>query len=384
MSLLPRLTLPRRLPVLALLCLVGLAACGGQASGPVASRQPLQETARSRIALLLPLSGPQAPLGAAMQQAAELALFERGGRAVDFMPIDTGSGSASGAAQAARQAIGAGARIIVGPLTAAETSAASAPARSARVPVLAFTNDAAQSGPGVWTMGVTPAQQVRRAVGAAMAGGAQRFALVAPDDGFGRALAAAMRSVAAEWGLPDPVVVLHASRASAGAVAQDLAQRGTNGIDAVMIGSTGTQARQIAGALGPAGLSSPPPRLLGHALWAQDAGLGQEPALHGAIFAAPDPASRQRFDARYEGAFGERPPRLAGVAYDAAGVAARVVLTPRGQTGPNTGEVFDGVDGPVRLQPDGVVQRGLALFAVEPSGEARMLERAPSPGAAGS
>lgn len=383
MSLLPRLSLPRRLPLLALACLVALAACGPQVSGP-AARQPLPDTARSRIALLLPLSGAQAPLGTAMQQAAELALFERGNRAVDFLPFDTGSGSPSGAAQAARQAIAAGARIIVGPLTAPETSAASAPARAARVPVLAFTNDAAQSGPGVWTMGVMPAQQVRRAMGGAMAGGAQRFALAAPDDPFGRVLAAAMRAVAAEWGLPEPVVVLHGARANPNAVAQDLAQRGANGIDAVMLGSTGAQARQIAAALGPAGLASPAPRILGHALWAQDAGLGQEPALHGAIFAAPDPASRQRFDARYEGAFGERPPRLAGVAYDAAGVAARVVLTPRGETGPNTGEVFDGVDGPVRLQPDGVVQRGLALFAVEPSGEPRMLERAPTPGTAGS
>ena len=360
---------------------MGLAACAEQVRQPVTG--PLQEPPRNRIALLLPLSGPQAPLGTAMQQAAELALFERGNRQVDFLPMDTG-GTASGAAAAARRAQGQGARIMVGPLTAAETSAASAPARAARIPIIAFTNDAAQSGPGVWTMGVTPAQQVRRAMGAAMANGAQRFALLAPDDAFGRALAASMRHMATEWGLPDPVIVLHAVRANPSAAAQELANRGSNGIDAVMLGSTGQQARQVAAALGPAGLNSPAPRILGHALWANDAGLGQEPALHGAIFAAPDPASRQRFDARYEGAFGERPPRLAGVAYDAAGVAARVVLTPRGQTGPNTGEVFDGVDGPVRLQPDGVVQRGLALFAVEPSGEPRMVERAPTPGAAGS
>jgi outer membrane PBP1 activator LpoA protein len=361
---------------------VGLGACAPQASGPITSRQPLQEPPRNRIALLLPLSGPQAPLGTAMQQAAELALFERGDRRVDFLPMDTG-GTASGAAGAARRAAGQGARVIVGPLTASETSAASAAARAARIPILAFTNDAAQAGPGVWTLGVTPAQQVRRAMAAAMSDGARRFALAAPDDAFGRALGVAMRANAAEWSLPEPVILLHPQRARA-SVAQDLARRAPDGIDAVLIGSTGQQAREVASGLEAAGFANPAPRILGHALWALDAGLGQEPALHGAIFAAPDPASRNRFDARYEGAFGERPPRLAGVAYDAAGVAARVVLTPRGQAGPNTGEVFDGVDGPVRLQPEGRVQRGLALFAVEPSGEARMLERAPQPGAAGS
>lgn len=363
-----------------LAALVGLSACAPQASGPVAG--PLQDPPRNRIALLLPLSGPQAPLGAAMQQAAELALFERGNRGVDFLPMDTG-GTASGAAAAARRAVSEGTRLIVGPLTAAETSAASGPARAGRVPILAFTNDAAQAGPGVWTLGVTPAQQVRRAMGAAVSGGARRFALAAPDDAFGRALAEAMRSEAATWSLPDPVILLHSPRADGAAVARDLAGRAPGGLDAVLLGSTGALARAIAGGFAAAGVA-PVPRMLGHALWAMDGTLGQEPALHGAIFAAPDPRSRARFDARYEGAFGERPPRLSGVAYDAAGLAARVVLTPRGQSGPNTGEVFDGVDGPVRLQPEGRVQRGLALFAVEPSGEARMLEAAPQPGAAGS
>ncbi len=360
-----------------MLVLVGLAACGPQVQRSVTG--PLQEPPRSRIALLLPLSGAQAPLGAAMEQAAELALFDRGNRQVDFLPIDTGS-TASGAAQAARRAASAGARVIVGPLTAAETSAASSPARTARIPIIAFTNDAAQAGPGVWTMGVTPEQQVRRAMGAAMAGGAQRFAMLAPDDGFGRALATAMRNMAREWGLADPVIVLHATRANPSSAAQDLANRASTGIDAVMIGSTGRQARQIAAALAPAGFTAPTPRILGHALWANDSSLGQEPALHGAIFAAPDPDSRQRFDARYEGAFGERPPRLAGVAYDAAGVAAPGGGYPRG--GPSAGEIFEGVDGPVRLQPDGVVQRGLALFVIEPTGEPRMIERPPQPGAA--
>ena len=366
-----------------MLALVALGACAPQGAGPVASRQPLQEPPRNRIALLLPLSGPQASLGRAMEQAAELALFERGGRSIDFLPMDTRS-TAPGAAAAARQAVGAGARIIVGPLTAPETSAASAPARAARIPIIAFTNDAAQSGPGVWTLGVTPAQQVRRAMGAAMSGGAQRFALAAPDDAFGRALAAAMRQVASEWGLPDPAIVLHPARASPGAVAQDVAQRGGNAVDAVLIGSTGAMARGVAAGLGPAGLNAPAPRILGHALWAQDSSLGQEPALHGAIFAAPDPRSRASFDARFEGAFGEPPPRLAGIAYDGAGIPARARAPLRGPAGPNTGEGFGGGDGPVRLQPEGQVQRGLALFAVEPSGEARMVERAPAPGAAGS
>ncbi len=358
---------------------MALAACGGQPRPQPGFAYPVQaEPPRTRVALLLPLSGQQAVLGRAMQQAAELALFENASTGVDFVVQDT-RGTTGGAAEAARSAIAEGARIIVGPLTASEASAVSVPARSGRVPVLAFTNDSAQGGPGVWTMGVTPAQQVRRVVGAAASAGARRIGLGAPDDGFGRALARALREVATELSLPPPTIALHPARNEPGAAAREfIASAGPDGLDAVIIGFAGPAARVYAAALVANGLPPQPSRIMGHALWAQDGGLGNEPALHGAIFAAPDPQSRSRFEQRYEQAYGERPPRLAGVAYDAAGIAARAVVSGR-EVG--SGDVFGGADGPVRLMPGGSALRGLALFRIEPSGEATVIDPAPLPGA---
>ena len=84
--------------------LVALAACGPQAPimvGTAPSAAPL-DMGRTRVALLLPLSGQQAPLGQALQQAAELALFEQNDRRVEFVPLDTG-GNAMGAGDAARR-----------------------------------------------------------------------------------------------------------------------------------------------------------------------------------------------------------------------------------------------------------------------------------------
>lgn len=329
--------------------------------------------------MLLPLTGANAGLGRSMQQAAELALFDQDSTAVDFLPRDTG-GTPGGAAEAARSAIAAGARIIIGPLTAPETSAASGAARAARVPMLAFTNDSGQAGPGVWTLGVTPAQQVRRVAGHVAGQGARRFALVAPDDAFGRALASALRGATDDLGLAAPVVVLHPARAEMSAVARELAQRvGPDGTDALLVGETGQYARELANALAGAGLAVPPLRLMGHAMWAQEASLALAPALQGALFAAPDGAGRTGFEGRYQSAFGERPPRIASVAYDAARLAARVAAQ-RGQIG--AGEAVQGVDGPLRLLPDGRVLRGLALYAIEASGEPRRIEGAtiPAPG----
>lgn len=337
------------------------------------------EPPRSRVGLLLPLSGSNRALGEAMLNAAQLALFDQGDTAVEFLPRDTGS-TAAGAGEAARAALAQGARAFAGPLTLGETAAAANLARPAGAPVLAFTSDAGQAGNGVWVMGVTPGEQAERMAGAAAAAGARRLGLLAPDDAYGRLLAAGLRARATALALPPPVVVLHPRIADAAQVARDLAsQAGPEGLDAVLLAQAGEPARQAAAAL--AAALPVRPRFLGTGLWAQDMALGQEPALVGAWFPGPDPQARAAFDSRYQAAFGDRPPRLAGIAYDAAALAARAVREPGGN--PPLGQPMLGADGPIRLDPGGLAQRGLAIFAVAPAGEAQLVEPAPVPGVPG-
>jgi ABC-type branched-subunit amino acid transport system substrate-binding protein len=369
---------------------LGLAACGPQvlrpatvSPGAVAPTEP----PRARAALLLPLSGTNAPLGHALLNAATLALFEQAGSQVEFLPRDTGS-TPSGAQAAARAAIADGAQILVGPLTSAESAAAAVPARSAGVPMLAFTNDASQSGSGVWVLGLTPEQQVRRVAAAAAAAGAQRLALITPQGEFGRALAGALRGAASDLGLPSPVVSTYPASADFTMAAQNLLQQmGGTPPDAVLIAESGERAKRMAAAFSTAmPTDAEAPRLLGHALWGQDPALLQgEPALSGAWFAAADPQSRARFESRYREAFGQVPPRLAGAAYDAAGLAARALrVGPGMHATPATGEAFFGADGPLRLMPTGQAVRGLAIFAISPSGEPVLVDPASIPSGAGS
>jgi branched-chain amino acid transport system substrate-binding protein len=354
--------------------LVALAACAPQApimvGAPTGAVPP--DMARTRVALLLPLSGQQEALGRALQQAAELALFEQNDRRVEFVPVDT-AGTAMGAGDAARRAVSLGAVSMVGPLTGAETAGAAPVAQAARLPVLAFTNDSSQARPGVWALGVTPEQQMRRVMGSAMSAGARQFGMVAPDDAFGRALAAAMRKTAADFNLPTPSIALLNERAGAAGPVAELARRATNPIDAVVIGATGFRARELAAAVRAGAQDNPRPLLLGHALWIADAGLANEPALHGALFPAPDERARRVFDARFQQAFGQRAPRIAGIAHDAALMAAGLALAPAG-TSPDAMPRFDGVDGPVQLRANGAVDRSLALFRVSPNGDAVLVE----------
>jgi ABC-type branched-subunit amino acid transport system substrate-binding protein len=364
-----------------------LIGCGGQAQRPsfggspqVDVAPPLPQIARTRVGLLLPLTGANRSLGTAMFNAAQLALFDQADPRVEFLPQDT-AGTPAGAAEATRLALGAGARVLAGPLTAAETAAAAIPARAGRLPLLAFTNDGAAAGNGVWVLGVTPAQQVGRMVGAAAAAGAQRFALLGQDDEFGRRMAQQLRVRLTSAGLPPPFILLHPPRIDMAQAVRDIAnQAGEAPVDALLLVETGLAARNAAMAV-PA-VFPKPPRILGTALWALDTTLAQEPALAGAWFPGSDPQARQGFENRYQAAFGERPPRLAGVAYDAAGLSARAARDGGGAL--PVGEAFLGADGPLRLLPDGQVARGLAVFALDPSGEPKLVEPAPVPGAAGS
>ncbi|MCO6419778.1 penicillin-binding protein activator, partial [Siccirubricoccus sp. KC 17139] len=188
-----------RPPVLALLAFLPLLACAPQAPriaapGYAPPAAPLvQEVPRSRVGLLLPLSGANKPLGEAMLNAAQLALFDQADPGIEFLPRDTG-GTPAGAAEAARSALSAGARALAGPLTLNETAAAAGPARNAHAPLIAFTSDADQGGGGVWVLGMTPGEQAERMAGAAAADGARRIGLLAPDDEFGRRLAGALRA----------------------------------------------------------------------------------------------------------------------------------------------------------------------------------------------
>jgi ABC-type branched-subunit amino acid transport system substrate-binding protein len=324
----------------------------------------------ARVGLLLPLSGGNAPLGQAMLQAAELALYDQGDRGVAFLPRDT-RGTPAGAEAAARAAAEEGARALAGPLTLGETAAG---ARATGLPVFAFTSDETQASAQVWVLGVTPAQMVRRVMQAMGEQGVRRFGLVAADDAFGQRLAAAMRATASLAGWPAPVIHLAGRGGDVGAAAEAMR---AGEAQAVLIGHAGEAARSLAQAL--AALPSPP-RLLGTTLWAAEPGLGNEPALAGALFPGPDPAGRERFDSQYAAAFESRPPRLAGAAYDAAALAARTAREGR----PPVGLAFLGADGPVRLLEGGQVQRGLALFALRPGGEPMLVQPAPVPGPAGS
>jgi hypothetical protein len=348
-----------------------------------------------------------------MLKAAQLGFEQPGAPMLDVR--DTG-GNPTGAASAAQQALAAQDALIVGPLTNAETAAVAPAARAAGVPVLAFTSDSAQAQPGVWVLGLTPAQQVRRLVAAVMAHadpGSARFAALVPETDLGRAMTAALNETLVSGGGPAPTIRRYGggmaamnaavrdvsdyanrrgpidaqiqaakSRGDAAgrAEAADLASRPMSPapFDVLMLADTGAQLGQLATLLPFYDIAIPPVKVLGPALWAAPAvRAGAGAVLNGAWYAAPDPASRASFDRLFTVKYTSPPGPLTDLAYDAASLARVVVQQGGDLTASLTRpEGFAGADGLLGLLPDGHVRRGLAVFELR-DGTSSIVDPAP-------
>ena len=336
-----------------------------------------------RVALLLPLSGPNADVGQSMLKAAQLSFAQPGSPELDTR--DT-RGTPDGAAQAARGALAAGDTLVLGPLTSPETLAVAPLTRAANVPMLAFTSDATVAQPGVWPLGITPAQQVRRLLAAAVADNRTRIAAVLPQGAYGDAMATGLMDAIAATGLPPPRI-RRTSTTVAGISAglrdvSDYAARHSATdtpppapVDALVLGVSGPVLAQVVPLLPASDLPPGTVRILGPATWARDA--ANLPGLTGAWFAAPDPAPRTTFAQQYAARYNIPARDFASIAFDAAGIA-RVTAGPAGfdPASLTRPEGFAGADGVLALSPDGRVRRGLALMEVGPGGP-RLIQPAP-------
>ncbi|MBW4033984.1 MAG: penicillin-binding protein activator [Proteobacteria bacterium] len=364
------------------------------------------------VALLVPLSGPLAAIGQSIEQSVKLAFTAPGAPALDVR--DTG-GTPQGAAAAAQAAIAAGDGLILGPLTKNDTQAVAPIAHAANVNVLAFTNDETVAAPGVWPLGVSPGQQVRRVVSYAADHGRTRTAAILPENAYGRLMGSALQAQAQQLGEPSPQISYFGSSFSsltqtvrsvsdfdsrgAGIEARIRAARAQDNeagriaaaklerqpippppFDALLVGATGEQLAEI-GTLLPYYEAAPPQiQLLGPALWARDAtAMASHDSLRGALYAAPDPSLGVGFQQKFQSVYGNPPPSsVDNVAFDAGAIAVLAAreggFTAETLTNP-TG--FSGTDGVFRLDADGHVQRGLAVFKVEPGGP-QIVSPAPS------
>ena len=332
---------------------------------PVGPELP-EDAERHRIALLVPLSGPNAAVGQSIANAANLAVLDTGGKRIRITTYDTGPG-ASGAAS---RAVNEGNKVILGPLLAEDVRLVAPVAQRARVPVISFSNDTSVAGDGAFVMGYTPGQSIDRVVRYARSRGMTKFAGLTPTGVYGqRAANAFLRSVESAGG---QVVALQSFDRSRNGIAAAITKMGTNSpYEAVLIADSARTASQAVTLLR---REAPNARVLGTELWNTESALPGMTALHGAWFASvPDGLYRQ-LASKYRARFASAPYRISSMGYDAVLLVSRIAQDWRpGSDFPMARLVdsdgFTGIDGPFRFRRDGVVERALEVSQIGANGQ---------------
>jgi len=328
---------------------------------------PRDET-RNRVAVLVPLTGPNAGVGRSIANAANLALLDAGGERIRITIYDT----ARGAEAAANEALGQGNGLFLGPLLAENVEAVAPIARRARVPVIAFSNDVAVAGNGVYVMGFNPGQSIERVVKHARSQNVERFAGLIPSGDYGqRASQALIEAVEKSGGRMVAMQTYDRSPASLRAAVTRL--NGQSEYDAVLIADSARIAVQAAPLIrsGP----SRNARILGTELWKTETNLAGQAALRGAWFAAVPDAMFNQLRTRYRARYKVTPYRLASLGYDSVLLTMRAARDWRvGRVFPEaairSAEGFTGVDGAFRFGRDGVADRALEVQQINADGVA--------------
>ena len=372
-----------------------------------------------KIAILLPLSGSTAAIGNDLLRAANIALFDLANTELQLLPFDT-KGTPRGAESAAAEALVAGAQLILGPLFSSSVGPVRALAQERGVNVITFSTDTTVAGDGVYVMGLTVGQQIKRAMEFAYRQGLFNFAVLAPDSPYGDAVVRNVDETTAALGLSLDRTVRYPVNVASGSqelheIAKilgdyELRQRqlakeialyenredeeskalvkrlekldtfGEVSFDALIIPEGGARLKELASLVSYYDIDPEIVQFIGTGLW-EDPSLSAEPALVGGWFSAPSPSSAAAFRERFNSLYGYQPSRIASLAYDAMALAGVMATDPNDirftREAIENPSGYTGYDGIFRFPENGIAERGLAVLEVGPKSQ-RVLEPAPT------
>lgn len=352
--------------------------------------------AQHHVALLVPMTGSNAPIGQSVANAANMALLDINNPQIRLRVYNT----TDGAAKAASDAVTDGARIILGPLLAEDVKAVQPVAELRGVPVVTFSNDASLAGSGTYVLGYQPDQEIERVVSHARRQGMKRFAALIPSGSYGKraseAFIEAVRNaggsvVSIETYPRDRTRLATAARRianydtrlsqaraqaaqSTGVVGSNAAQLPPVNFDALLIADVADYARAFVPALKQYGVDSTKVRIIGPGLWNTEKNVGRGGALTGAWFASVPDHTYNSLAQRYASRYGSRPSRFASMGYDgillvhAATTSGWKIGTPFPRNILTVKAGYTGIDGLLRFDNNGVAERGMQVNEITATG----------------
>ncbi|XOU69562.1 penicillin-binding protein activator [Sphingomonas sp. VDB2] len=333
-----------------------------QPTGPEVVQGLPTDATRHRVALLVPMSGPNAGVGQSIANATTLALMDTRTDKVRITTYDT----ALGAAAAVTKALADGNRLILGPLLAEDARVIGPIAARANVPVISFSNDASIAGSGVYVLGYNTAQSIDRVVDFAKGKGLSRFGALVPRGTYGeRAGNALLRAVEQAGGTVVSMQTFDRTPASITAAVRKL--QASSSYDALLIADSGRVALQVAPIVRKNGGATA--RLLGTELWNTEGTLAASPVLRGAWFASVSDTLYRQLATKYRARYGASPFRLSSLGYDSVLLTVRIAQdwkpgSPFPAARLRDAGGFSGIDGAFRFNRAGVAERALEVSEV--------------------
>jgi ABC-type branched-subunit amino acid transport system substrate-binding protein len=273
-------------------------------------------------------------------------------------------GTPAGATAAAQAAIAERADIIIGPLRAQNLQAVQPIAAQAGISVVSFTSTAAVAGPNAFVLGITPESEVERIAAYAARQGSSVLAILAPQNEYGSVATQAMQAAASRNGMAiGPIQVYNPTDADHTPAVRSLE---AGGFDTLFVPDGGGSLARVMPFVAYYNVNRGR-RVLGTGQWDSQATFG-DPSMNGGLFASIDPAARNAFFSKYQAAYGSQPAVVAGLAYDAASMAAALGqandFSANAIANPNG---FTGVYGAYRFGADHVATHALAVLQVNGS-----------------
>ncbi len=332
------------------------------------------------VAILLPLSGESEKVGASMQKAALMAAFEHKETPMKVLFFDT-ENSEEGAQTSYLWAVAQKPDLVIGPVFSKEVQAIQN--KGISVPLLSFTSDTKIVDEKVGTMAITMAEQVRQMVRHACSVGQMRLAVLGPDSKTGEiAMNALSEAVTDCPGMVlEKVSLYDANTMNFTAAVQQIVPPLINpkkkdltpeeerelakpmseraGVDAIILFEEGIKLSQLLSIL--AFYDAGPKDIPVYALTVVK--QMNDNNANFAYYADVDDTNYQNFARQYQAHFGENLVRIASQMYDAMGLVFSEAKAGRSIALDDLRlrDSYWGVDGLVRLNPDGTNRRALLL-----------------------
>ncbi|MBO7508679.1 MAG: penicillin-binding protein activator [Alphaproteobacteria bacterium] len=368
-----------------------------------------------RIAVLLPTSGKNAPVGQSIRNGIEIAAMQFAPNELEINFYDTAVGES-----AIERALASNPEIIIGPLFA-DNARILRDRKSSDIPALSFTSDISAVGDGVFSMSIMPTNSIESLIKQMRTYGAKRFITFAPNTPSGQTMAGAAQSITGIYDINNIGIfyydehntesiksaamsaAMYDARSAANTRAKEILSAilnheklnaverssvirqlenlkrtdtlGDLPYDSVLFLGSGEDTRSIASFLRYYGLGTRDAKFYGTPMW-QQSDMKSDITMTGAEFANLPEYSNQ-FSTLYESATGQDAPRMAAIGYDAAILAMGALYSSNDMgtylTSPSG---YTGMNGLFRLKSNGSNERALDIVRLNGDGTVSVVKNA--------